>query len=435
MLAAAAKPLVRLVESYMPDPYIFVVLLTFVIFGAAVAFEGHSPLAVAVMWGDGLWGLLSFAMQMLLVLVTGFMLASTLPVKRLLRWLAGFADSPGKAIVLVSVVALIANWINWGFGLVVGAFFARELARTVKVDYRLLVASAYSGFVIWHGGLSGSIPLSIATDGHPFEGLMGIAPTAQTTFSALNLVIVAILFAMIPLVNRLMLPAPADSVYADPKLFVETEVDDSAIRRPADRLETSRTISAVLGVLGIVYLASHFLGGGGLSLDIVNLVFLTLAILLHGTPRRLLASLAEAIKGGAGIAIQFPLYAGILGVMQASGLAESISSGLISIASPATFEIWVFLSAGLVNLFIPSGGGQWAMQAPVILPVAQALDIDVARVALAVAWGDAWTSLVQPFWALPMLAIAGLQAKDIMGYCLILCVLVGVVVSAVFFVF
>ena len=151
MLHAAAKPFVKLVDRYLPDPYIFVLLLTVVVFAAAVLVEQQPVMTVLMQWGDGFWGLLSFSMQMLLVLVTGFMLASTPVVKRLLDRLARLASSPGKAIVLVTLVSLSASWLNWGFGLVVGALFAKALARTVKVDYRLLVASAYSGFVVWHG--------------------------------------------------------------------------------------------------------------------------------------------------------------------------------------------------------------------------------------------------------------------------------------------
>ena len=154
-----------------------------------------------------------------------------------------------------------------------------------------------------------------------------------------------------------------------------------------------------------------------------------MAIILHGTPRNLLASLNDGIKGGAGIVIQFPFYAGIMAIMVDLGLAESISSGMVSLASEATLPLWSFLSAGVVNFFVPSGGGQWAVQAPVILPAAAELGVDPARAAMAVAWGDAWTNMVQPFWALPILGIAGLKAKDIMGFCTLHLVLSGIVIS------
>ena len=429
MLAQAVKPLVRLVDRYLPDPYIFVLILTLIVIAAAMAIEGHGPIAVIGMWGDGFWDLLAFSMQMLLVLVTGFMLASTPSVKRVLVALARRVKSPGAAIVTVSLISLLAHWINWGFGLIVSALFAKEVARLVRVDYRLLIASAYSGFVIWHGGLSGSIPLSIATPGHPFEALTGIIGTGRTTFAFFNLAIVAALLVVVPLVNRLMLPSEADSFYVDRALLPDVAPDDGKIERPADRLETSRSISWLVGLAGVVWLVTYFGRGGGLMLNTVNFLFLTLAILLHGTPRRFLASLQEAIKGGGGIVIQFPFYAGIMGIMVGSGLADTMSKALLSVASERTLPFLVFISAGIVNFFVPSGGGQWAVQGPAILPAANALGADVARVAMAVAWGDAWTSLIQPFWVLPVLAIAGLQAKDVMGYCAVHLLLTGIIIS------
>jgi short-chain fatty acids transporter len=178
-----------------------------------------------------------------------------------------------------------------------------------------------------------------------------------------------------------------------------------------------------------VWLAKHFGSGGGLTLNTVNFLFLTLAILLHGTPRRLLASLQEAIKGGGGIVIQFPFYAGIMGIMVESGLADTLSKALLTFATANTLPVLAFISAGIVNFFVPSGGGQWAVQAPAILPAAVALDVDMARIAMSVAWGDAWTSLVQPFWVLPVLAIAGLQAKDVMGFCVLHLLLTGIVIA------
>lgn len=429
MLATISKPMVRLVERYLPDPYIFVLILTIVVFAAAVGFEGQSPMAVAQMWGDGFWSLLTFAMQMLLVLVTGFMLASTPPVKRLLTMIAGLANGPGSAIVLVSLVSLTASWINWGFGLVVGALFAREMARQVLVDYRLLVAAAYSGFVVWHGGLAGSIPLSIATEGHPFEALTGVIGTDQTTFAFFNIAIVVALFVVIPLVNWMMIPESGDSVYVDRAKLKEAEQDIGGAERPADWLETTPLLSWIVGAAGLAWLIPYFAGGGGLTLNVVNFAFLILAIILHGTPRRLLRALDEAIKGGAGIVIQFPFYAGIMAIMVGSGLAASVSNWLVGFASAQSLAFWTFISAGIVNFFVPSGGGQWAVQAPVILPAAEALGVDMARVSMAVAWGDAWTNLVQPFWALPMLAIAGLKAKDIMGFCMMHLFLSGAIIA------
>ncbi|MGO2241310.1 MAG: short-chain fatty acid transporter [Halomonas sp.] len=430
MLKMISKPAVKLVERYLPDPYIFVLLLTLIASVAAIAIERQSPLAVLRFWGDGFWGLLTFSMQMLLVLVTGFMLASSPPVKRILQKIAGTAKTPGGAIILVTLVSLAASWINWGFGLVVGALFAKELARLIRVDYRLLVASAYSGFVVWHGGLAGSIPLTIATEGHFAADQIGVIGTGSTIFAFFNIAIVICLFIAIPLVNRMMLPDEKDNVYVDPKVLDDEPEPMGRITRPAEKLENSMALALLVGVPGLLFLLDHFLlRGGSLNLNVVNFLFLFLAIVLHRTPRNLLNSLNEAIKGGAGIVIQFPFYAGIMAIMVQSGLAESMSEWLVSFATATTLPFWSFISAGIVNLFVPSGGGQWAVQAPVMLPAAQALGADISRVAMAVAWGDAWTNLLQPFWALPVLAIAGLKAKDIMGFCLIQLFITGIIIS------
>ena len=185
----------------------------------------------------------------------------------------------------------------------------------------------------------------------------------------------------------------------------------------------------LIGAAGAAWLIQYFAVGNGLSLNVINFLFLTLAILLHGTPRHLLNALNEAVKGGAGIVIQFPFYAGIMAIMVQTGLAATVSEGLVGLATETTLPFWSFLSAGLVNFFVPSGGGQWAVQAPVILPAAEALGADLARASMAVAWGDAWTNMVQPFWALPILGIAGLRAKDIMGFCVIHLVITGVIIA------
>jgi short-chain fatty acids transporter len=433
MLAAAARPMVRMVDRYLPDPFIFVLILTLVVFAAAMLVEGQPPMAVVTMWGDGFWGLLTFAMQMLLVLVAGYMLASTPFVKGILTRLAGMATTAGGAILLVTLVSLTASWINWGFGLVIGALFARQLARAVpQVDYRLLIASAYSGFVIWHGGLSGSVPLTIATPGHFTEKLIGIVPTSQTIFSSYNLIIVGALFILIPLTNRLMLGHGGRPVHVDPDKLIDVEPENAGrIERPADWLEQSRVISWTVGLLGLLFIGLYVVDKGlALNLNIVNFIFLFLGILLHGTPYRFLHSLEEAVKGAAGIVIQFPFYAGIMGMMVESGLAKSLSEWFVSFSTADTLPLFTFWSAGLLNILIPSGGGQWAVQSQVMLPAAMELKADLNRVAMAVAWGDAWTNLIQPFWALPALAIAGLKAKDVMGFCLIVLIVSGVVISA-----
>ncbi|MTH55218.1 short-chain fatty acid transporter [Bacillus mangrovi] len=425
----------RLMQRYLPDPFLFVILLTFVVLAFGLLLTPSSPLEMVQFWGDGFWGLLSFTMQMALVLVTGHVLASSPFFKRSLSAMAGAAKSPGQAIVYVTLVSMAASWINWGFGLVIGALFAKELAKKVhNVDYRLLIASAYSGFVIWHAGISGSIPLTIATEGHFTADAIGVIPTSQTIFAPFNLIIVAVLFLVIPVVNRLMMPSSKEIVTVDPALLEERPFEAAGLEAealtPAARLENSRILSLLIGIMGVVFLISYFVSKGFLlNLDIVNFLFLFLGILFHGTPKKFLFAVSEAVKGTAGIIIQFPFYAGIMGMMVTSGLGTVISEAFVSISNPQTFPMLAFWSAGIINIFVPSGGGQWAVQAPVMIEAAKALDVPMAKTAMAVAWGDAWTNLIQPFWALPALAIAGLKAKDIMGFCVFVLLASGVVIS------
>lgn len=432
MLNKVASPFTKLVERYLPDPFIFVIMLTIITLSIANLATPATTLEVITSWGSGFWNLLSFAMQMLLVLVTGYMLASTSLISKLLTKLATLANTAPKAIILVTFISLLASWLNWGFGLVIGALFAKAIAKQTRVDYRLLVASAYSGFVVWHGGLAGSVPLTIASEGHFSQATMGIIGTEQTLFAGFNIAILIGLFIIMPLVNRYMLPSEKDSVYIDPSLLKNTLADKVTITRPAQHLEQSKLLGMGIGLLGLAYLGYYFfIAGGGLNLNSVIALFLFMAITLHQTPHNVLNSLQQAIPSGAGIVIQFPFYAGIMAVMVDTGLAQQISKGFIAIADADSLPFYSFISAGLVNMFVPSGGGQWAVQAPIVIPAAQELGADMARVAMAVAWGDAWTNLIQPFWALPVLAIAGLKAKDIMGFCVVQLIITGVFISLV----
>jgi short-chain fatty acids transporter len=424
----------RIMQRYLPDPFLFVIILTFAVFGLGLIFTDNGPYQMVQHWGNGFWGLLVFSMQMVLVLVTGHVLASSQIFKKGLGALASTAKSPGQAIIIVTVVSMIASLFNWGFGLVIGALFAKELAKKVKnVDYRLLIASAYSGFIVWHGGISGSIPLTIATPGHFSEEVIGVIATDKTIFAGFNLLIVLALFLILPFVNRFMMPSKEETIVVDPVLLqddVQAATLEKGALTPAERLENSRIISLLIGLFGLVFLFSYFAANGfKLNLDIVNFLFLFLGILFHGTPKQFLEAVINAVKGASGIIVQFPFYAGIMGMMTTSGLAAVMSEGFVSISNEFTFHFFAFLSAGLVNFFVPSGGGQWAVQAPVMLEAAKAMDVSIPKTAMAVAWGDAWTNLIQPFWALPALAIAGLKAKDIMGYCVLTLLVSGTVIS------
>ncbi len=427
MLHSLTDFFVTLMRKYLPDAFLFAVILTLIAFGAAWGLTDTPFMGVVGAWGDGLWALLGFAMQMILVLITGHTMASSKPIRKVLQALASIPSSGVGAAMLASFVTALACFLNWGFGLIVGALLARELARRVKdTDYAFTVAAAYSGFVVWHGGLSGSIPLAVATKGHIVEkllvdnGLPAIIPVSDTFCSVSNLIITGGMIITLPLLIKLIAPAKEKIVPVDPEVLKEPEdIGMPDVMTPATRLEHSPVISILLGVLGLIYLVNYFRTAGfnGLNLNIVIMIFMWAGIILHKNPINYVRAMNEAIKGSAGIAIQFPLYGGIQGIMLKTGLAALIANGFVSISTEVTFPLYTFLAGGIINVFVPSGGGQWIVQGPINIPAGLALGVDPAKVAMSIAYGDQWTNMLQPFWALPLLGIAKLGVRDIMGYC------------------
>ncbi|TMN21424.1 short-chain fatty acid transporter [Lentibacillus cibarius] len=419
----------RMVQRYLPDAFLFAIILTVIVFFLGMGVTGSTPVEMVEYWGTGFWDLLAFAMQMSLIVVTGYILASTPVVRTMLQKISTLANTPGQAILLVTFVAAVACLINYGFGLVVGALLAIHVAKRIpSVDYRLLMASAYSGFLLWHGGFSGSIPLLIATDDHFLADKIGSLPVTETLFSSFNLFIVLFLLITMPLLNWYMMKTRDPLANATDATTWNTESYDHTEEAvatesitPAERLENSQMLSLLIAIMGLGFIVYHFSQNGfDLNINIVNFIFLFLGILFHRTPRRFLDSVSDAVKNVGGIIIQFPFYAGIMGMMVASGLSQSMSEWFVSISNDVTLPLFTFLSAGIVNFFVPSGGGQWAVQGPIMIPAALEIGADTAKTAMAVAWGDAWTNMIQPFWALPLLAIAGLKVRDIMGFCVII---------------
>ena len=374
---------VKLVQRFLPDAFVFCIILTIVVFIAAMPVAGMNPIEVANAWGSGVWGLLAFSMQMALVLVLGSALANAPAIKKLIVKLAGIPKKPAAAVAFVTVISAICCFINWGFGLIIGALLAKEVAKKIKgLDYRLIIAAAYSGFVIWHSGISGSIPLSMTalnTDGvveNTGSAVTSIVPTSQTIFSAWNLIMVVAVVVVVAFVNAKMHPHAKDVVSIDPKLLEEIPVTPEKRSRkdltPAERLENSMILSYIVVLVGAIYLVYYFINAGSilnaLSLNIVNLIFLILGIAFHKTPIGYVKAIMESAESAGGIILQFPFYAGIQGMMVTVGangvsLASAISNAFVSISTPRTFPALCYLAAGIVNFsLVPSGGGQWAVQ-------------------------------------------------------------------------
>lgn len=449
-IESLANASTMVMQKFLPDAYIFAVILTIIVFLAALISTKQSFIAVVGHWGKGVWGILAFSMQMVLVLVTGHVLALSPPFKKLLDHLSNIPKTPAQGIALVSIISYTACILNWGFGLIIGAIYAKEIAKKVKaIDYRLLIASAYSGFVLWHAGFSGSIPLVIASGDFSATGgsLTEAVPVSQTLFSSYNIFIVVGMWILLPIINVLMHPKNEEDVFViDPNLIKEdVEVkkitkEDFKKMTPAEKLENGCFINYILAFIGFFYIVYYFVnsakqGKFDLNLNIVNLIFLMLGIFLHRTPRSLLDAFVEASKGASGIILQFPLYAGIMGIMTGASaegvsLASVISNFFVNISTVKTFPLFTFLSAGIVNLFVPSGGGQWVVQGPIMMPAGLEIGVDPAKTAMCIAYGDSWTNMIQPFWALPALGLAKLGARDIMGYTLIVLIVSGLVIAA-----
>lgn len=438
---------VKLVQRWLPEPFIFAIILTLVAACLAMPICHQTPIEVVENWGGGVWNLLAFAMQMALVLVCGSTLAAAPAIKRVISSLAGIPKTPASAIALVTGISAIACWLNWGFGLIVGVIFAKEIAKRLSgVDYRLLIASAYSGFVVWHAGLSGSIPLTMATPGEALaKATNGIltepVPVSQTILDYHNLIIVAVVIVAIVITNSLMHPKN-DIICVDPALLEEdsnqqiNKSTDQQSLTPAQRMENSRVLSWIVALLGFTYLIIHLgFRGGSFDLGSVIMLFLFLGVVLHGTPLAYVRAFGKAATGASGIILQFPFYAGIMGIITgvgASGICFGtvISNACISISTPTTYPLLTFLCAALLNMFVPSGSGHWAIQAPIMFAAGANLGVDPGLTGTAIAWGDAWTNLIQPFWAIPALAIAKLDAKDIMGFCLIDLLITGIIICS-----
>lgn len=451
------SPLVRLglaarrgFGRFTPDPFVIAVAMTIVtlLAGALALGGGASDVARALrMWSapGGLWSLLAFAGQMSLMLTLGTALAAAPPVRRGLHALARVAAGPRRLVGLVAFVSCTLCLFNWSLGLVCGAMFARTAGdearrRGFALHYPLLCAAGYAGMMVWHGGLSGTAPLKATTLADLTEVLgpdlaarVGPIGLSDSLLGGLNLAVTGGLWLLAPLVFIALTPAagadpdprPAperpvseDIPEAGPSESSETGPEGHVPSTTLDRVERSPLVVWALAVPAAAALALGLgdAAGAGLDLNAINLALWVLALVLHGRPDRFVRACDAGARACAGILLLFPLYGGIMGVMKGTGLAAALA-GVFAAADPRAFTTLTFLSAGALNLFIPSGGGQWAVQGPIVMAAAVDQGVAPTHAMLAIAYGDQWTNMLQPFWAVPLLAITGVRARDIIGYC------------------
>ena len=438
-----AAVFVRAFEYAVPDPYVFAVLLTLVTALLAFGLAPHHGLTdVLAGWYAGIFDIFAFALQMILVLVTGYALAASAPVTRALERLASLPRSPKAAVALTFLVSAAACWLNWGFGLVVAGLLARSIARRMRIDFGWLVASAYAGFVVWASGLSSSIALAQATPGSKLNIVQiftgRVLPLHATIFAPFNLVPVIVLMVVLPLVFVALEPRPQDVVTGDagrlagaPGAREEAVAGTARDGTLARALERAWMLNLILVIAGAVYLGSTW-AKHGFSLDInsVIFVFFILGLLLHWTPAAYAGAVNRAARITGPLLIQYPLYGGIMGMMTSTGLAGVIAGWFLTFSTAATLPFWSYAASIVISLFVPSGGGHWAVQGPFVVPAAVKLGASQSATAMAVAIGEEVANMIQPFWALPVLAIAGVALQRVMAFTVVVFFIAGIVYGA-----
>ncbi len=431
------QKLEKILKGVLPAPFTIAVILTlFTLLLALLITEQESAedyhiIQLLSYWEKGIWDppLLVFAMQMMLMLVLGHVLALTKPINSIIEKATKFCTNTANSAAIITFSALLVALFNWGLGLIFGAIFARKVGehasrKGIKLNYPLIGASGYSGLMVWHGGISGSAPIKIAEEGHFLAEKIGVISQAETIFSNMNIGISIILLITLPTLMYFIGKRNNGT-----KISLNTDNPQQEITsNGAERIDHSKLIAYLFGslILGFAFYKAFILPND-ISLSIItpnyiNLVLLGLAIIMHKNFYHFLRGVDNAISGASGILIQFPLYFGIMGIMNHSGMVQIMSDFFVSISTENTFPIFTFISAGIVNIFVPSGGGQWAVQGPIIVEAATQLDVSIPKSIMALAYGDQLTNMLQPFWALPLLGITGLRAKEILPYTLILLV-------------
>jgi short-chain fatty acids transporter len=431
----------RLVKHLLPSPFSIAIVLTLVTYLVAWLLtdsgqDTTTPYAIELLgfWEQGFWELLSFSMQMVLILVLGHTLALSSFADRVLNMLTKYCTDTASAAAIVSLISISVSFFNWGLCLIVGAVFARKVGEYAKqhaltINYPLIGAAGYSGLMTWHGGFSGSATLKVAETDHFLVETIGQIPINETILSPMNLTSWALLIVIIPAIFYYLGSKSSSMHLPDFHLAEEKKV---AKVQGAERLDHSKLATYALGGIILCFSLYQLISSDQSSLSIINLNYINfvlfgLCLTAHGTIHAFSIAMQKAVSGATGIIIQFPLYAGIMGIMKYSGLVLIFSDFFIQIATPTTFPIFTLLSAAIVNTFVPSGGGQWAVQGPIICNAAMTLGIPVNKAVMALSYGDQLTNMLQPFWALPLLGITQLKAKDILPYSFIV-MLVGLLI-------
>ena len=438
--------LCRFTQRWIPDSWVVCMLLTVAALLLAMFGAGASLNESVLAWGDGMWALLELGMQFSIAMIAAHACVASRPVYRFLDWLAGLPDrnKPVQAIALIGAYALVTGYLNWALSVVASALFVPFVARrNPKADIRVIIAAAYLGIcTIWHGGLSGSAPLILATPGNPLLApasgepvIDRVIPVTETLFIPFNLVFIAILGAVALAMVMLLHPRQNVQTLTSEQIdrMMPTLPEEQPPETPAARMEASRgwiVLAAILigYPLGYSMVTRGF--GATWTINAYNAVFLVAALLLQGRPANLVRAFANGARTASGVILQFPFYAGIFGVINNTGLGAWLGELFVTFATTETYPLVVYFYSGFVNLFVPSGGSKWLIEAPYLLPAARELGVSATTTVLAYAYGDATTNFIQPFWAIPILTVTRLKFGDVLGYTgivAVVCVLISVI--------
>jgi short-chain fatty acids transporter len=424
LLARAGARIADFCERWFPDAFVFALAAIVLVFIGGM-FAGVKPVTLATEFGNGFWSLVNFTMQMAMVIVGGFVVASSPPLARVTRWLAAIPKTARGAVAFVAAFAMLSSLLSWGLSLIFTGLLVREIVKRVDVDYRAIGAAAYLGLgSVWALGLSSSAALLQATKSSIPASLLpitGVIPLTQTIFLWQNIALAAVLVCVSVIVAYVS--APAESEARTARMmgieFGDETVAATMAATPAERLEETPVLNVVIAILMFWYLATQFRDKGGLAaldLNNFNFTFLAAGLLLHWRPRSFLRAVTKSVPATAGVLIQFPFYGGIFGMISKTPIAAHLAHAFVGITTKSTFPIIVAIYSAILGMFVPSGGGKWVVEAPYVMAAAKQWGEHLGWTVQIYNAAEALPNLINPFWMLPLMGILHVRARDLAGY-------------------
>ena len=444
-----ARKIEKFFSTFIPDAFPLSFVLMVVCMAMAKILTQSSLSEILGITSYGMVSLWSFTIQIVTVMVLGYCVACAPPVERLLGKIArSLGENPIRVIFLTGIICNIIQYINSNVGMIAAAVIAREVIKNNRhVRPGIVVAVSYSGMCVHCLGLSPAIFSTVATAGHAFEEHIGIIPFSETTFFIPNIIISIVLGIGIPFVMAVVHPKDFVNPLYDPQsetthLEVEAEsvtpVEDNSDVLEFKRskfvrfFEDSKIFSWIIGIVLLIGLVFWFkLFDGSLNFDTITVLLFGLALVLWGSLERMANCAADGVRSMYAVVISFPIYAAIMKIMTDTGLASVISNFIVSNSSKDSLPVLSFWAAGFINIFVPSAGGQWVVQAPTLVSAATALGTSYNKIVTAVALGDCWTNMIQPFWALPILGITKVKCREMIAFTAVICLFEGIAVSLI----